>query len=186
MMPSRPSQRLLSEGLQGLRGDAKQQVVDQQPVVADQRQQRLGQREDDVEVLDRQQLQGALIDPGTALAGAAFRAVAVAAGVVAVLLVAAVVAFVDMATQFLGPALGDGRQGLVLLQCQLVPGAVGGTVFPEDVADLERWVGRVWREGSSAGLDVRSTTVHKNSINAGGPCCLNHQKFVRLESQLQN
>ena len=97
---------VLREGLQGLGGSAEQQVVDQQAVVAGQRQQRRGQGEDDVKVLNRQQFQFPGIDPSAALAGPAFRAIAIPARVVAVLFVVAVIESIKISAQFLGAAFG--------------------------------------------------------------------------------
>jgi hypothetical protein len=96
------------KGLQGLGGNAKQQAVEDLRVLARQGQQDVREGKDEVEVLDRQQLQLAGIDPGTALAAAALGAVAVAAGVVADLDVAAVLALIDMSAQGRGAALLDG------------------------------------------------------------------------------
>ena len=116
----------MRKGLQGLGGNAKQEVVDQQAVVAGQRQQGFGKRKDDVEVLDGQQVAGAFFDPGAALAGAAFRAVTVAAGVVADFLMAALVAFFKVTPEFLGPAVGQRGQGRGLLARQGVLGTMAG------------------------------------------------------------
>lgn len=59
---------------------------------------------------------------------------------------AAVIAFVDVGAQCVGAAPLDGRHRLVLLWAQLVVGAVGGSVFPEDVGNLKGGVGRLRRE----------------------------------------
>jgi len=162
--PQAPAPAVLRKGLQGLGGNAEQEVVDQQAVVAGQRQQGFGKRKDDVEVLDGQQVAGACFDPGAALAGAAFRAVTVAAGVVANFLIAALVALIDVPTQFLGPAIGQRGQGRALLAGQGVLGTIGRTVVPEQVADFKRGVGRVRRHRLGAG--VGSVAVHANSIAA--------------------
>ncbi len=74
---------IAGEGLQGLGGGLEQQIVDDHGVVACQGQQGVGQREDDVEVLDGQQLQLSGVNPSAALAGPAFGAMAVPAGIVA-------------------------------------------------------------------------------------------------------
>jgi len=67
------------EGLQGLGGALEQQIVDEHRVLTRQRQQGVGQGEDDVEVLDRQQFQLPGVDPGATLAGSAFGAMAIPA-----------------------------------------------------------------------------------------------------------
>jgi hypothetical protein len=98
------------------------------------------QREDDVEVSDRQQVGLALGEPGARGGPLALGAVPVAAAVVGDALVAAVRAGLDMTAQGCGAASRDRRHDLELLQAQ-VPGLsspVGGAGGPEDVGDLER------------------------------------------------
>ena len=119
-----------------------------------------------MEVLDREQLQFSGVDPCAALAGPAFRAVAIAARIVAVLFTGTVVASVAMPAQFLGAAFGDRRQRLVLFRCQSVIGAIGRAVFPKDITDLERWIGRVRREGFNRG-GIRICPVHTLKYRRG-------------------
>jgi hypothetical protein len=75
---------------------------------------------------------------------------------------AALVAFIDVTTQFLGPTIRNRRERGALLARQAVLGTIGGTVVPEDVADFKRWVGQVRRDG--AGVCIR--LVHDDSLAA--------------------
>jgi hypothetical protein len=126
----------LGKGLEGLGGDREQQAVDEVGVVAGQGDQAVWQGEDDVEVLDRQQLALAGIDPRGTLAATALGAVAVAAGVVADRAVTTVVAFFDVSTEGRGAAFLDVRHRLALLGAQRMIGAVRVPVLPKDVRDL--------------------------------------------------
>ena len=85
------------------------------------------------------------------------------------MLIAALVTLIDVPPEFLGPAVGQRRQGRALLARQRVLGAIGRTVVPEQVADFKRGVGRVRRDGLGAG--VGSVAVHADSIAADADDC---------------
>jgi hypothetical protein len=133
-----PIPGLAGEGLQCFGGGAHERRVDRARVVLHQAVEGVGQGEDEMEVLNRQQLELSRIDPGAALGGAAFRAVAIAAGVVADLGVAAPVALIDMAAEGVGAAGLDGVQGTALLEARVVTGAVVVAVAAHDIGQLER------------------------------------------------
>ncbi len=156
---------VLGKALQGLGGDLEQQAVDPLGVVAGQPQEHLRQGEDDVEVLDRQQLQLSGVDPGAALAGPAFWAVAITIRVVADLVVAAAVALVDVGAHCVGAALVDGRHGLVLRVTEIVAGAVGGSVLPEDVGDFKRRIGGLRGELPVDLVGCRTLLAHSCGCN---------------------
>ena len=123
-----------------LGGGAEKQIVDDRLVlpgnVCD-----LGrQREDDVEIADRQQVGLALGQPGFCGGGLTLRAVAIAAGVVGDPEIAAVIAAIDVAAQRRRPAVLNRRHHLQLGEAQ-TPGlseTVAGTHGPEDIGDLQR------------------------------------------------
>ena len=135
--------QVLGKGLEGLGGEREQQAVDPLGVVARQGDQVMRQGEDDVEVLDRQQLKLAGVDPGRSLTPAALGAVAVATAVVADLGVSAMVAFIDVATECRGPAFLDVRHGLVLLGGEDVRLPIVVAIGAEDIGDLELDVRRL-------------------------------------------
>jgi hypothetical protein len=99
---------------QRLGGRPEQQVVDQGRVLQGQRPNLVGQREDDVVVLDGQERLGLAFQPGGPLAALALGAMAITTGVVAEQAQAAVVALVDVAAQRGGAAEGQVGQGALL------------------------------------------------------------------------
>jgi hypothetical protein len=170
----------VGKGLQGFGGTAHEDGVDLGIAVLHQAVEVFGQGEDEVEVLDGQQLQLAVIDPGGALGCAAFGAVAVAAGVVADLHVAAVVALIDMAAERGGAAGLDGVQGAALLEARMVLGAVGGAMHAHHIGQFE-WRWSIF-DGELA-ADFGGEAVHADSIV--GFCavaCPVQLRSVRLRS----
>ena len=140
------------DGQQRLGRRVEQQVVDHRLVLVGDGGDRGRQREDDVEVADRQQIGLARGEPVPRRRALALRAVPVAAGVVGDPAVAAVLAAHDMAAERRAAALLDRRHHLELAEAQ-VPGiglAPGGAVATEDVGDLQP--GRL----TAAGLGLRS------------------------------
>jgi len=127
----------VGKGLQRLGGTAHEGGVDLGIAVLRQAVEVFGQGEDEVEVLDGQQLQLASFDPGGTLGGAAFGAMAVAAGVVADLHMPAVVALLDMAAEGGGAAGLDGVQGAALLEARMVLGVVGSAMHAHHVSQFE-------------------------------------------------
>ena len=130
-----------------LRRRLEQQVVDRGLVVEGDVGDLGGQREDDVEVADRQQVGLALGQPGARGGALALGAVPVAAGVVGDAPVAAVLAGLDVTAEGGGAAVLDRRHDLELLQAQMpgMGGPVGGAGSAEDVGDLERGAHRLSR-----------------------------------------
>ena len=123
-----------------LGGGAEKQIVDDRLVLPGDVGDLGRQREDDMEIADRQQVGLALGQPGFRGGGLALRAVAVAAGVVGDPEVAAVIAAIDVAAQRRRPAALNRRHHLQLGEAQ-TPGlgeTVAGTHGPEDIGDLQR------------------------------------------------
>ena len=105
------------------------------------------QREDDVEVSDRQQVGLALGQPGARGGALALGAVPVAAAVVGDPPVAAVLAGLDMTAEGRRAAMLDRRHDLELMQAQVpgMGGPISGAGSTEDVGDLERGAHRLSR-----------------------------------------
>ena len=97
--------RIGSDLLQGLGGGAEQEAVDLPWVLQGDRTERRRERKDDVIVLDREQFRFSRLHPLRRGGGLALGAVAVSARVVGDLLMTAPVAFLDVPTQFRGPAI---------------------------------------------------------------------------------
>ena len=169
---------VVGEGLQGVGGHAEQQSVEQHGVVKRQCHQRFGQGEDEVEVLDRQQLLLACLDPQGALEGAALGAVAVAAGVVADLDMVAVVALIDVAAEGAGATARDVAHRPVLLGTELVLLAVGVPVAAEDVRDLVAGPRAV---GVERGLDLvcEDLAGHSDSLADAGLAAMSLQLVAK-------
>jgi hypothetical protein len=91
--------RIAREGLERVDGALKQQGVDEARTVLSECVERMGQREDDVKVRDRQQLRAAGLDPAGLGQRLALRTVSVAAGVVDGPRGAAAVAALEMAAE---------------------------------------------------------------------------------------
>ena len=129
-----------SDGQHRLRGRLEEEVVDDS-LVAEGDGGDLGrQREDDVEVADREQVRLALSQPGARRRALTLGAVPVAAAVVGDADQAAVVTSVDVAAESCGATGLDRRYDLELVQAQ-VPGMSGAVRWAggtEDVGDLER------------------------------------------------
>jgi hypothetical protein len=141
--------RIRRDPQHGLRRRLEQQIVDDGLVLERDVGNLRRQREDDVEVSDRQQIGLALGEPRAGGRTLALWAVPVAAAVVGDALVAAVRAGLNMTTQGGGTAVLDRRHDLELLQAQVpgLGGTVGGSGGPQDVGDLERGAHRLsWRE----------------------------------------
>ena len=119
---------------------AEQQVVDHGLVVPGDVGDLGRQREDDMEVADRQQIGLARGEPLPCRRTLAFGAVPVAAGVVGDAAVAAVLARLDMAAEGCGAAALDRGHHLHLAEAQMtgMGRAPGGAMAMEDVGDLQR------------------------------------------------
>ncbi len=132
--------RVGGDGQHRLRRRPEQQIVDHRLVLEGDVGDLGGQREDDVEVADRQQVGLALGEPGARGRALALGAVPVAAAVVGDPPVPAVVAGLDVTAERGGAAVLDRRHDLELVQAQMpgMGGPVGGARGAEDVGDLER------------------------------------------------
>src|SRR5665811_792611 len=118
----------------------EQQRVQEALILQHERGKLVGDREDDMEVAERQQVAGSGGDPLVARVRLAFGAVAVPAGVVREAeIVAAAEALVAMAAERGGTAALDGAHDLVLQPCQMPTGALEelGAGGAEDVGHLQ-------------------------------------------------
>ena len=131
----------------GLGRRLEQQVVDDRLVVEGDVGDLGRQREDDVEVSDRQQVGLALGQPGARGGALALGAVPVAAAVVGDPPVAAVLAGLDMTAEGGGAAMLDRRHDLELMKAQVpgMGGPISGAGGTEDIGDLERGAHRLSR-----------------------------------------
>ena len=131
--------RVGGDGRHRLRRRLEQQAVDRRLVLEGDVGDLGRQREDDVEVADRQQVGLALGEPGARGRALAPRAVPVAAAVIGDPPVPAVGAGLDVAAEGGGAAMLDRRHDLELVQAQM-PGMAGpicGAGSAEDVGDLD-------------------------------------------------
>ena len=111
--------RIGGEGHQGFRCDVEQQSVDHGLVGIGDGADGLGQREDDVVVLDGQQIGVSGLEPALGCTRLALRAMSIAAGVVADLLMATGIATQHVSVQRRGTALLDSRHALELTEAQV-------------------------------------------------------------------
>ena len=125
-----------TEGLQGLRGRLKQEVVDHLRVSLGDRVDLMGQGEDQMEIGHRQELGRACLDPALLGQRLAFWAVAVAAGVVTRHFCAAVITHFQMATEGRRTAVLDGLHHAALLAAESMGAPVRLPLFPEDLRQL--------------------------------------------------
>jgi hypothetical protein len=120
---------------------AEQQVVDHRLVLVGDWSDLSRQREDQVEVSDRQQISFAGGEPVPRRCDLALGTMAVSAGVVGDAAVAAILAALDMTAEGSRAAVLDGRHHLELAEAHM-PGiglAPSGAMAMEDVRDLEPW-----------------------------------------------
>jgi hypothetical protein len=96
----------------------------------------LGQREDNVEVFNRQQFSLPALEPLDAVCPLAFRTVAVSAGVVTVACVTALAAFFGMSSQGGGAAELNGAHDTQLLKRESAGGAVSLAMLPENAGQF--------------------------------------------------
>jgi hypothetical protein len=122
---------------EGPGGRLEEEAIDDPGVLKCQRGQELRQGEHDVEIGDGQQMRLLGLEPLGRLAALALGTVPVPTGVVGDLLCAAVVTFLDMASQGAGPALDHGPQDTGLVERGAVAFPVGLTVAAGDLGDLQ-------------------------------------------------
>ena len=142
-------------------GGVKQQTVDQARMALRERVEGMREREDDMEVRNRQNLAAAGGKPALSGHALALRTVAVAAGVVGDALGAARGADGPMAAQYSGAALGDGVQAAVLGGGQAMGAPMVRGVGAHDVGQFE--AGRP--RGGGARPDGRG---RRHASGAGG------------------
>src|SRR5271170_5177713 len=139
--------RIGRDGEHRLRRGLEQQIVDHGLVLVGNVANRRRQREDDMEVGNREQFGLACRHPLAYCRALALRAVPVAAAVVGDRGVGAVLAARDMSAEGCRAAALDGAHHLELEQANVT--AVGmtprGPVVAEDVRDLQSWTGHVGR-----------------------------------------
>ena len=122
--------RIPREGLERLAGCAKEQIVDDAGSRKSQPTELVGQREDDVEVGDGEQVGAAGLEPVLLGEQLALRAVAVATGVVDGAAVSAAVTLFEVTAEGGGAAGREGTQDLVLEQRDLMGGTEAGCMPP--------------------------------------------------------
>ena len=133
------------DGEHGLRRRPEQQVVHDGLVVEGDIGDFGRNREDDVEIANRQQVGFTRGQPFACLCTLAFGTVPVAAAVIGDPLMAAVLAGLDMTAQSGRAAMLDRRHDLELMKAQVsgMGGPIGGAGSTEDVGDLERGAHRL-------------------------------------------
>jgi hypothetical protein len=166
----------------GLGRSLEQQVVDRRLVVEGDVGDLGRQREDDVEVADRQEIGLLGFEPGACSGALAPRAVPVAAGVVGDPLMAAVGTGFDVATQGSGAAGLDRRHDLELTEAQMtgMGCAIGRTGSPKDIGDLN---GGAHRSGIGWRLrrNEDAQLVERTDDGAHRACCHLGVERRRLE-----
>ena len=145
-----------TEGLQGVRGRLKQEVVDHLRISLGERVDRMGQGEDQMEIGHRQELGRACLDPALLGQRLAFRAVAVAAGVITGDLRPTAITGLQMAAEGRRTAVLDGLHHATLLRAESMRTAIGLAMFSKDLRELQpprpRLGVRGLAHGSGAGL----------------------------------
>ena len=130
---------ILSQLLQGRGGSAKEQVVDRLLIAARERAQLGGQGKGDQKVSNRQQQTLLRLQPSISLFILALGAVAVLAGVIAVALLLALGAVIELAAQTRGAAAFNVLHGAVVRGQHAVAelSAIGWAMQPEDVSHFQ-------------------------------------------------
>ena len=145
-----------TEGLQGLRGRLKQEVIDHLGVSLGERVDLVGEGEDQMEIGHRQELCTACLDPALLGQRLAFWAVAIAAGVITGDLPPTAITGLQMAPEGRRTAVLDGLHHAALWRAEPMRTAMGLAVFAEDVRELQpprpRLGVRGLGHGSGAGL----------------------------------
>ena len=190
--------RIPGKGRQGVRRRAEEQVVKPAEPKQGEPVELVGQREDDVEVLDREQLGATRFEPALLGETLTLGAVAVAAGVVDGAPVAAAVTLLEVTTESGRAAGREGAQHLVLERADRLSAGEVGSVAPEDPSEVGRGLGscrsRRLRRGAHARSgrqevqrlrdDPRGTLrgLHEVQVARGGPEALvPEQTLQRVE-----
>lgn len=129
--------RVTAQREQGFRGGLKQEVVDNRLVLKGDFGGFLWDREDHVEILDRQQVGFAVFDPLPARRVLTLRAMAIPAGIVGDMKVIALAALFDMTAECRRAADLDRTQHAKLLVRQRMSLTVGLAVLSNNVGQLE-------------------------------------------------
>jgi len=136
-----PTPRIAGDGEQRLGGDAEEDLIEDLFVIEGDGGDGLGDGEDQVEVLHRQQLALALLDPLGARQALALGTVAVAAGAVLNVGALAVVTPFDDTAQRGRAAVFDGPHQTPLMQGHGMRLPVSWAVPSKDVGQLQDWPG---------------------------------------------
>ncbi len=115
----------------------------------------MGQGEDQMEIGHRQELGRACLDPALLGQRLAFRAVAVAAGVVTRHFCVAVITHFQMATEGRRTAVLDGLHHAALWRADPMRTAIGLAVFAEDVRELQPLLALIDADRHAVTVDVR-------------------------------
>src|SRR6202140_1151417 len=136
---------------EGFGRGAKEHAVNDPLVLKSHGRDHLRQREDDVKVLDRQELAGALFEPGRAGGALALWAMAIAAGAIGDRAVAAAVALFDVATERCCATDRDVPQRFLLASGErsAIRIEISWAMDAENIGQLKR--GRRHRAGSGSG-----------------------------------
>ena len=150
--------RVGSDGLEGSCGASEQRAVDYAFILQRQRREFSGQGEDDVEIGDGQQIFATILQPGGAPVRLAFRAMAVAAGVVRYAHLTAGIAGIDVAAKLGGTTGREIAQDapLCLRHRQAGHATIGSGQGTDDVGDLEGWLVHGWLSAAVATTPVGS------------------------------
>ena len=158
-----------TEGLQGLRGRLKQEVVDHLWISLGERVDLVGQGEDQMEIGHRQELCTACLDPTLLGQRLALRAMAVAAGVVTGDLRPTAITRLQMAPEGRRTAVLDGLHHAALLRAESMRTAIGLAVFSKDLRELQPPRPRAWGAGTRTRLRRRSFEATSRD-RAAKPC----------------
>ena len=121
----------------------------------------MGQGEDDVEIMRRQEALHASRQPGRLRQALALGTVAIAAGVIRRLAIAAGCTHLEVTAQDFRPAVLNRPHRCALLRPQRVTLAVGGAMRAEDLGHLEARASR--RGGRTCGCIARSPACSERS-----------------------
>ena len=157
-----------TEGLQGVRGRLKQEAVDHLRISLAERVELMGQGEDQMEIGHRQEFCGACLDPALLGQRLAFRAVAVAAGVITRDLRPTAITGLQMAPEGRRTAVLDGLHHATLLRAESMRTAIGLAMFSKDLRELQPPRPRLGGAGTRTRLRRRSIEVPTQEIEGRG------------------
>ena len=165
-----------ADGGKYVHADSEQQIVEQASIVKDQRVEFGGNREDHVEVGDGQHLSLPLLEPAGARQRTTFRAMPIAAGIVADEVFAAMAALIDMAAERGGPADLDGAHHPQGRTRESMGAPVGLAMLSKNVGHFQGGAGHGYTAGGECFLGrprffagrAGGTGVAANKVSKGG------------------